>query len=71
MNIKPQIYESLTPRQRVIASIEALARGDEEEKRRLVKSCPKKSYLQTDTAYSHNNSCGLTPTTNQLKSITE
>lgn len=51
VNIKPQIYESLTPRQRVIASIEALARGDEEEKRRLVKSCPKKSYLRTDAAY--------------------
>lgn len=51
MNIKPVVYESLTPRQRVIASIEALARGDEEERIRLVKSCPKKNYKQNDSAY--------------------
>ena len=50
--IKPIVYESLTPAQRVIASIEALARGDEEEKRRLVTSCPKKTYTMTDAAYS-------------------
>lgn len=52
MNIKPRLYESLTPAQRVIASIEALARDDEEEKLRLVKSCPKKTYTMTDAAYS-------------------
>lgn len=49
--LKPVIYESLTPRQRLIASIEALARNDEEEQVRLIKTCPKKAYTQTDAAY--------------------
>ncbi len=52
MNIKPAIYENLTAHERVIASIEALARGDEEEKKRLVKTCPKKTYTMSDGAYS-------------------
>ena len=50
-NIKHMVYESLTPRQRIIASIEALARGDEEEKSRLVESCPKKNYRQNDAEF--------------------
>ena len=36
----------------MIASIEALARDDEEERLRLVSTCPKKTYLQTDWEYS-------------------
>lgn len=52
MNIKLQIYDNLTPKQRIIASIDAMARGDEEERLRLIKSCPKKSYRLTDSAYS-------------------
>lgn len=52
MNIKPAIYENLTIQERVIASVEALARDDEEEKQRLVKSCPKKTYTMSDYAYS-------------------
>ena len=51
MNIKPAVYESLTPRQRVIATIEAEARGDDDEVNRLVKTCPKKTYSQADAAY--------------------
>ena len=34
-NIGSSVYENLTPRQRIVACIEAEARGDEEEKRRL------------------------------------
>lgn len=51
MNIKDSVYESLTSRQRVIATIEAEARGDDDEVRRLRDTCPKKNYLQTDAAY--------------------
>lgn len=51
MNIKPLIYEKLTARQRVIASFEALAREDEAEARRLIKTCRKKTYTMNDSAY--------------------
>ncbi|MEJ6501402.1 MAG: hypothetical protein QNL54_07865 [Rhodobacterales bacterium] len=50
-DISLSVYRNLTSAQRVVASIEALARGDEEEKRRLVKSCPRKSYTQNDAQY--------------------
>ncbi len=50
--VKPIIYEKLTAQQRVIASIEALARDDEEEKERLKDSCPQYTYKMTDNAYS-------------------
>lgn len=51
MQIKPIVYENLTPRQRVIATIEAEARDDQDEVQRLVKSCPKKNYRANDAAY--------------------
>lgn len=51
MNIKPSVYESLTPRQRVIATIEAEARGDENEVTRLRDTCPKYTYRQHDAEY--------------------
>jgi len=51
IGIKPAIYETLTPRQRVIATIEAEAREDEDEVRRLVATCPKNTYSQNDAAY--------------------
>jgi len=47
-----RVYESLTPRQRVIACVEAEARGDEDEKKRLITSCPKKTYSQNDIDFS-------------------
>ena len=51
MNIKPIVYETLTPQERVIASIEAMARGDAAERKRLMQSCPQKKYLMADAAY--------------------
>lgn len=51
MQIKPIIYESLTPRQRIIATIDAEARGDKEEVQRLVQTCQKKNYRENDAAY--------------------
>lgn len=53
MNIKPSVYESLTVRQRVIATIEAEARGDDDEVLRLRDTCPKYTYRQADAEYSH------------------
>ena len=52
MNIKPAIYENLTPSQRVAAAIEALARGDDAEHEKLNETCPKKPYKQADYRYS-------------------
>lgn len=46
------LYTSLTPEERIIASIEANARGDENEVQKLIKTCPKKQYLSSDRAYS-------------------
>jgi hypothetical protein len=51
MNIKPLIYETLTPRQRVIAAVEADARGDGAEFERLKDTCPTRIYKMTDSAY--------------------
>lgn len=50
-SISPTVYESLTPRQRIIATIEAEARDDQEEVQRLVKTCPKKTYRMNDADY--------------------
>ena len=36
--IASSVYENLTPRQRVIACIEAEARGDGDERQRLISS---------------------------------
>jgi hypothetical protein len=51
MQIKPMIYVSLTPHQRVIATIEAEARGDDAEVQRLIDGCPKKTYRMGDASY--------------------
>lgn len=51
MNLKSSLYDTLTPIQRVIATIEAEARDDTAEVERLVKSCPKKIYTMNDDAY--------------------
>ncbi len=50
--IASSVYESLTIRQRVIASIDAEARGDLHERQRLISSCPKLTYHQTDARFS-------------------
>ncbi len=49
--LNPNLYATLTPRQRVIATLEAEARGDEQEVERLIKTCPKKTYTMNDAAY--------------------
>ncbi len=51
MNIKPAVYENLTPHTRVLATLEADARGDTAEIKRLVQSCPKKNYTMNDAVY--------------------
>ncbi|HEX2752345.1 MAG TPA: hypothetical protein VHP34_04425, partial [Alphaproteobacteria bacterium] len=51
MNIKPSIYENLTHNQRIIATVEALARGDEAEKQRLIETCPKGIYKRSESGY--------------------
>ena len=50
--IASSVYESLAIRQRVIACIEAEARGDGDERERLISSCPKLTYHQTDARFS-------------------
>jgi len=52
MSLKPVIYESLTPPQRVVATLDALGRGDDEEVQRLRETCPFKTYRQRDAAFS-------------------
>jgi hypothetical protein len=49
--ISPLVYQNLDPKQRVVACVEALARGDEAEDRRLSESCPKLTYVQTDRRF--------------------
>jgi hypothetical protein len=49
--VKSMVYESLTPRERVVATLEAEARGDQAEARRLVETCPKRTYRMNDAAY--------------------
>jgi hypothetical protein len=51
MNIKPMIYDNLTIQQRITASTEALMRNDIGELKRLVETCPKKTYTQPDQAF--------------------
>ena len=52
MNIKPAIYEALTPRQRVDLTIDAMYREDESEVKRLKETCELKQYRQRDLNYS-------------------
>jgi hypothetical protein len=47
------LYDLLTPEERLRLIIEAEVRGDEEESRRLVESCPKRTYTINDLAYEH------------------
>ncbi len=52
MNISDTVYETLSPRQRIIATIDAIARDDAAEIDRLKATCPIKSYSQCDIAFS-------------------
>ena len=46
-----KLYDRLTPEERFRLDIEAHARGDEKESRRLVDSCPIRNYNMTDWAF--------------------
>lgn len=50
-SISTKVYEDLTPKQRVHASLEAIARGDGAEKQKLINTCPKKAYIQNVPEY--------------------
>jgi hypothetical protein len=47
-----KLYDRLTPEERFSLDVEAHARGDESELRRLVDSCPRRNYTMTDWAFS-------------------
>jgi len=51
--IKTTTYESLNPEQRLVATIEASGRGDDDEVQRLFSTCPRKTYTQTDAAFAN------------------
>ena len=44
-------YHILDGRERFVAMLEAMARGDGAEERRLEDACPRGAYLQDDPAY--------------------
>ena len=46
-----RFYDRLEPRERMIAVIAAAAWSDDQEIDRLVRSCPRHTYVQTDRAY--------------------
>src|SRR5215213_4907485 len=46
-----KLYDRFTPEERFRLDLEAMSRGDEEESRRLVDSCPRKSYTMSDLAF--------------------
>jgi hypothetical protein len=47
-----KLYDRLTPEERFSLDVEAMARGDEDESRRLVDTCPRRNYRMTDVAFS-------------------
>ena len=51
MKIKRTIYTTLKARDRVAATVSALARDDAEEVQRLKKTCPKERYVANEDAY--------------------
>lgn len=51
-NSLERLYDRLTPAERFRLDAEATARGDEAESRRLVDSCPIRTYNMTDWAFS-------------------
>jgi hypothetical protein len=51
-NALGKLYDRLTPEERFRLDVEAMARGDSEESRRLVDTCPRRSYTMTDVGFS-------------------
>lgn len=52
MTIPPKIYTNLSPIERIRAAVLATARDDKEELQILKETCPKRTFLMTDPAYS-------------------
>jgi hypothetical protein len=46
-----KLYDRFTPEERFRLDLEAITRGDGEESKRLVDSCPRKSYTMSDIAF--------------------
>jgi|SRR5215217_7582458 len=46
-----KLYGRFAPEERFKLHIEAMARGDEEESRRLVETCPRRSYVMNDLGF--------------------
>ena len=51
MNIPAKIYAGLSAPERMRAAVSAQARNDDAELRMLKETCPKNTYLMTDSAY--------------------
>jgi hypothetical protein len=47
-----KLYDRLAPEERFRLDVEATARGDEEESRRLTEGCPRHSYTLNDIGFS-------------------
>jgi hypothetical protein len=47
-----KLYDRLTPEERFRLDVEATARGDEEESRRLTEGCPCRTYTMIDLRFS-------------------
>jgi hypothetical protein len=47
-----KLYDKLTPEERFRLDVEAMARGDEEESRRLTDTCPRRTYSIAELAFS-------------------
>jgi hypothetical protein len=48
-----KFYPSFTGEERFRLHLEALYRGDETEVKRLLKSCPRKSYVMNEVGYAY------------------
>jgi hypothetical protein len=47
------LYDRFTPEERFRLDVEARARGDEQESRRLLERCPRRTYVMNDWAFSN------------------
>jgi hypothetical protein len=46
-----KLYDRLTPEERFRLDVEAMARSDEEESRRLTDTCPRRNYIMNDVGF--------------------
>jgi len=50
-SIKTAVYQTLSPAERIRATISAIARDDDHEIEKLAETCPRKTYTQPDAAF--------------------